>query len=314
MKHTILTLACIAIALTDAFGQATLPTIMLRPGEAWCKANGYYKTVDNQGITKVIIDEESALNNMKMLQSITELEAILKDEGFKTANLRSQTEAIDEFAAEEMLMTDEYGNGMEKDALDLARERAKADIYLYINWEIETTGPKKQLSYTLVGKDAYTQDDVCSVTGIGEPSISASEAILLREAVIGKLPEMKDRLANYMASILENGRAVRLKISKSTASTVHLETTVQGGTLDRVIYKWILANAVQHRAEKISSTRNQANYTANIALYDNDGLPMSAEDFLWQLSDYLAASPYNISTTVKMQGLGQAILWINGKQ
>lgn len=314
MKHSLLILAFIAIALTDASGQATLPTIMVRPGKAWCIANGYYKTEDNQGRTTQVIDYQSALNNFKVIQNITEVEAILKDEGFKTASMRSQTEAIDDFAAEEMLMTDEYGNGMEKDGLDLARERAKADIYLDISWEIETVGPKKQLSYTLEGKDAYTQDDVCSVTGVGEPSISATEAVLLREAVIGKIPEMKDRLANYMANILENGRAVRLKISKSTASTIHLETTVQGGTLDRVIYKWILANAVQHRAEKISSTRNQANYTANIALYDNDGLPMSAEDFLWQLSDYLAASPYNISSIVKMQGLGQAILWINGKQ
>lgn len=314
MKHSLLILAFVAIALTSAFGQAQKPKIMVRPGKAWCEANGYYKTEDNQGRTVKVYDYDGALNDMKMKSSIVDIEAILKDEGFETVSMSSQTEAIDEFAAEEMLMDDEYGNGIEKSQLDVMREKATADIYLDISWSIETVGPKKQLSYILEGKDYYTGDDVCSVTGLGEPSISATEATLLKEAVIGKIPEMKDRLCNYMTDILEKGRRVYVAIRKSNASDVHLETFVEGGTLDDVISDWLAINAVQHRSSKIRSSRTSANYTVNIPLYRSNGLQMTTEDFLKLLRNYLAASPYNIKSRVTQQGLGRATLTIDGKQ
>jgi hypothetical protein len=309
-------LSLIIMAFCGALGvsaQATLPSIMVRPGSQWCSENGYTSIVDNQGQSVEVCDYTQAMNNSKMLQSIIVVEGLLKDEGFKVPSLKGKTNAINEFSAEELLLDDEDGNVADKSALDISRERAYADIYLDINWSIEKVGPKKQLSYTLEGKDAYTGEDVCSVTGIGEPSLAASEATMLREAVIGKIPEMKDRLQNYLTTMLERGRNVHVAIRVSTGSNLHLESAVEGGTLGRVIYKWILKNAVQHRAEAERSSRTSANYNVNIALYDSDELPMSTEDFLWQLSDYLSGAPYGVKTRVANQGLGRATLFIQGK-
>lgn len=313
MKKTILISLFVAAISLEVAAQAQMPTIMVRPGKSWCSQNGYTTTVETMGQETEVCDYEKALNDPRMLQSITEIEALLKDEGLKTASMQSATESISDFSTEELLMDDEWGNVADKSALDVLRERAMADIYLDVNWLVEKTGPKKQLSYTLTGKDYYTGDDVCSVTGIGEPSISATESVLLREAVIGKMPELKDRLAAYFSDILQNGRGVYVAVRVSTGSGIHLESSVQGGTLGRVIYKWMLSNAVQHRAEAGRSSRTSANYTVKIPLYDTDGLPMSAEDFAWQLSDYLNASPFYVKTRVANQGLGRATLFIQGQ-
>ncbi len=313
MKKFFITIILGTFTLIQAIGQATLPSIMVRPGRQWCATNGYMTTQDNQGQTTEVCDYIKAMNDPKMLQSIVEIEALLKDEGFKVPSMQALTERINETAAEDMFDDDEEGNIAEKSPLDLLRERAVADIYLDLNWTIEKLGPKKQLSYTLMGKDAYTGDDVCSVTGLGDPSMAASEATMLREAVIGKIPEMKERLQNYLTSILNNGRAVSIEIRVSTNSNMHLQSPVEGGTLGRIIQKWIQKNAVQHRASAERSSRTSAKYSANIPLYDMDELPMSAEDFTWQLSDYLASSPYNIQTRVSNRGLGNAVLYIQGK-
>ena len=313
MKKIGFILILLVACAVEVIAQAQMPTIMVRPGKSWCSMNGYTETIDNQGQEVEVCNYDKALLDPKMLQSITEIEALLKEEGLKTASMQSSSDAITDFAAEELLDDDEYGNVADKSALDISRERAMADIYLDINWSIEKIGPKKQLSYTLVGKDYYTGDDVCSVTGIGEPSMSATESVLLREAVIGKMSELKERLSAYFTNILTNGRSVYVAIRVSTGSDIHLESSVEGGTLGRVIYKWILKNAVEHRAVASRSSRTSANYTVNIPLYDNDELPMSTEDFVWQLSDYLTAEPFGIKTRVANQGLGRATLYIQGQ-
>ena len=306
--------ALVALLLTagalQASAQAQLPTIMVLPGESWCVQNGYTKAVGDQ----TACNYDQALNDPRMLQSITTIEALLKDEGLRTTSFRTACDAAADFAIEEMLMEDEDGNVAEKSELDLIRERATADIYLEVNWSVEKIGPKKQLAYTLVGKDYYTGEDVCSVTGVGQPSISATETVLLREAVVGKMPEMKDRMAAYFAGIIASGRTVSLAIRVSTGSDVNLESPVEGGTLGRVIYKWVLRNAVEHRAQAGRSSGTVANYTVNIPLYDTDGLPMNTEDFAWQLNSYLHADPFGITTRVANQGLGRATLFIQGTE
>jgi len=313
MRKIVLLLSIAVISFVKVNAQATLPTIMVRPGSQWCSENGCTVIQDNQGQQVEVCDYKKAMNNSKMLQSIVAIEGLLKDEGFKVPSLKMMTNAVNEFSVEELLMDDEDGNIADKSALDISRERAVADVYLDVNWSIEKIGPKKQLSYTLEGKDSYTGEEVCSVTGLGEPSLAASEATMLREAVIGKIPEMKDRLQKYLTKMLANGRNVHVAIRVSTGSNIHLQTAMQGGNLGRIIYKWILKNAVQHRAEAGRPSRTSANYNVNISLYDMDELPMSTEDFLWQLSDYLSGEPFGIKTRVEGQGLGRATLFIQGK-
>lgn len=297
-----------------SMGQARIPTIMVRPGSTWCKMNQCYKEMDNQGEVKKVIDYEKALENMNMLASINEIEGLLGDEGLLIQNMTGASDALEEDVLEDDLIDDEFGNGLEKDALDKSRERITADIYLDINWEIQKIGPKKQLSYVLSGKDAYTGEPVCNVTGLGEPSFAATDAQLLREAVIMKMPQLKERLQGHFDKILTMGRLVTINIGVSSASNVNLESSMENGNLGRTINKWLVQNAVQHRVQPGKSSRNVASYKVRIPLYDTDELPISAEDFAYKLSDYLGKAPYELKCRVQNKGLGKAQLIIDGKR
>ena len=313
MKKIFLFVLFILFTKVMLMGQARIPVIMVRPGTTWCKNNECYKIVDNQGTPKKIIDYEKALENMDMLSSITEMEGLLTDEGLIIQNMEGASEGLEEDMMEDDLTDDEFGNGLEKSALDKSRERVSADINLGINWEIKSVGPKKQLSYILLGTDAYTNEVVCNVTGLGEPSFSATDAQLLREAVIMKMPELKERLQAHFDKILTIGRLVTIEIGVSTASSINLESSMGEANLGRVINKWLTQNAVQHRVIPGKSTRNVATYRVRIPLYDVDELPISSEDFAWKLTDFLAKAPFNLKCRVQNKGLGKAKLIINGK-
>lgn len=311
MKRFLLSAIAVTICVVGINAQATLPSIMLRPGSSWCAQNGYVRIVNNQGQEVQVMDYTKAMNDPNMLQSTTEISALLKDEGFKVSVINNQTQAVNEFTAEESLMEDEDGGTIDKSALDVSRERARADVYLDLNWSVSQVGPKTQLSYTLQGFDAYSGEEICSVTGLGEPTISASQATLLREAVVGKMGQLKDRLGNYLSTMLARGRTVKVGIRVTSTSNVNLRTEMGEGELGRLIYKWLLKNAVEHRAAADASSSTSANYTVNIPLYDTDELPMNTEDFTYQLKSYL--STMGIKSTVENQGLGRALLKIQGK-
>lgn len=316
MKKFFITIILGTFTLIQAFGQATLPTVMVRPGTSWLRANGYAKPIDAQGNSKEKFDYVRAVDDPKMLQSITALESLLTNEGFIVKNLKAVINSIDEFSTEEMYMEDEDGNSVQKSDLDLFREKAEsqADVFLDVSWNIEKIGPKKQLSYTIEGIDLTTGNKVCSIEGLGAPSMASTESTLLQEAVVGKIPQLKEELQIYLTDMLNNGREVYIKILVSSASNVHLQSPVEGGNIGRVITKWMKENAVQKRAASVGrGSRTSTAYNVHIPLYDTDELPMEAEGFAWQLSDFLSAAPYNLKTNVENQGITRATLTINGK-
>lgn len=294
------------------FSQARIPTIMVRPGNAWCAKNECYDVVDNQGTPAKVINYNKALENIDMLSSITEIEGLLVDEGLLVQNMGGASETLEEDVLLDGLEDDGFGGGFEKSAVDIANERIVADIYLDINWEVKSIGPKRQLSYVLVGKDAYTGEPVCNVTGLGDPSLAASDAQLLREAVVMKMSQLKTRLQAHFNTILTMGRLVTVNINVASGASMNLSSMVEGGNLGRVINKWLVQNAVQHRVQPGRSSATAASYKVRIPLYSTDEMPISAEDFAYNLSDYLATSPYNVSTRVINRGLGGVVLVING--
>ena len=51
--------------------------------------------------------------------------------------------------------------------------RAKADILIEVVWNINRRGPKRSVTYTLRGVEAYTNKQVAATQGTGEPSMAA---------------------------------------------------------------------------------------------------------------------------------------------
>lgn len=86
------------------------------------------------------------------------------------------------------------------------RQRAKADIIVQLTWTVNQTGPKRSVTYTLQGLDSYTNKEIATSTGTGEPSFTAELPVLLAEAVSSHMDEFCDRLQNHFDDLLQNGR------------------------------------------------------------------------------------------------------------
>ena len=74
-------------------------------------------------------------------------------------------------------------------------------------------GPKRSVTYTLQGLDAYTNKQVAVTQGTGEPSMAAEVAVLLEEAVVDKMDALQaSQLQKHFDDLMANGREVALEV------------------------------------------------------------------------------------------------------
>ena len=64
------------------------------------------------------------------------------------------------------------------------------DIWMQITYNVNKKGPRSSIQFTLQGLDAYTDKQVATATGNGEPS-SGSTPELMQEAVLAHLDKAK---------------------------------------------------------------------------------------------------------------------------
>jgi hypothetical protein len=123
------------------------------------------------------------------------MSGIMADRGFPLKDLEQELKSLESESAEMNMMTDkDMGMGLAESPVDALKRTAKADIIMDLSFEVMQMGPKKSIRYVLNGLDAYTNKNVASTAGEGQPSSAASVGILLEEAVLGRMDEFNDRL------------------------------------------------------------------------------------------------------------------------
>ena len=208
MKLKTLALGAFFTVALAAFSQAKKPTLMVMPSDNWCQAKGYMKTFDNQGITENIPDYDKALLEDSNLDNvISKINILMADRGFPLKSLSQTNKSIRNLSAEDQLIQSKTtGASLKESPLDRLRRTAKADIILYVNWQVSTVGPKNTVTYNLVGMDAYTNKQVAGAQGTGAPSFSAEVPVLLEEAVQNNMDNFCAQLQAHFDDLLENGR------------------------------------------------------------------------------------------------------------
>jgi hypothetical protein len=80
--------------------------------------------------------------------------------------------------------------------LDIIKRSAKPDIILDIFFSTKRSGPRRYVSFSLQGLDAYNSSVVASVSGDGTPVIdnSITTGALLEEAVLKHLDNFMDQI------------------------------------------------------------------------------------------------------------------------
>ncbi|WP_235924280.1 DUF6175 family protein [Flavobacterium lotistagni] len=302
-------------ALNFVSAQAKKPTIMVVPSEVWCNTNGYMTTYNNQGTPTKIPDFKKAFQeNANLLQVVAKINTLMMDRGFPLKDMSSAIKTLESESAENAMMSSKSGAGISESPIDRLKKVAKADIIMELTWTVNTTGPKKSITYTLRGLDAYTDKQVAGATGTGAPSFSAELPVLLEEAVLANIDGFNAQLQAHFDDMFANGREIIVRIKKFDSWPDDLEKEFDGKELGTVIEDWMTANTVKGRYSLSDSTESMQLYEqVRIPLYDATGKATDARGFLKGLQTFLKGAPYNITNKLTMKGLGQAVIVLGEK-
>lgn len=305
----------IALCSIFANGQAKKPTLMVVPSDAWCFNNGYVLQFNDQGTIVKIPDYKRAFQeNTEVLQVISQINGIMADRGFPLKNMESSIKSLEMNSAEDAMRTSKDGSDIVETPIDALKKIAKADIIIQLTWTLNSVGPKKSVNFNLQGLDAYTNKQIATATGTGDPSFAAELPVLLSEAIIAHIDNFTASLTDHFDDMFTNGREIIVRIQTWEDWGDDLETEFNGEELGYVIEDWLAANTVKGRFSTTDFTESMALFEqVRMPLYNESGRPLDARRYLRDLSKMLSSAPYNISNKLVMNGLGRATIILGSK-
>ena len=303
----------IAIMLTTlSFGQAKKPTLMVVPADNWCIANNYVDKINDQGTVKDVPNYKRALqNSSECYNVITKINTLMSDRSFPLKDLSSVLKSMTNNTVMDIVTTSSSGAELAESTLDLIKRNSNADIILELNWQVNTVGPKKSITYSLAAKDSYTDKQIAGAQGTGSPSFSADLPVLLEEAVIANMDNFCAQLQAHFDDMMENGREVTMEVKVlENGSGINLASEYEGEELTDIIDDWVSDNSVNHRYNLSQGSNYFLKFEQiRIPLFQANGRPNDTRRWTRDLSKFLTTK-YQIPSKVDIRGLGKAVLLI----
>ena len=314
MKHLVLTFI-LTIASLAGFAQAKKPTLMVVRADNWCVQNNFMDKFDDQGTEVLVPNYKRVLQNSSDCYNvITKINTLMSDRNFPLKDLSAVIKSMDSNSAMNAVTTSKSGAGLAESPLDLIKRNANADILIELNWQVNTVGPKRSITYSLAAKDAYTDKQIAGTQGTGTPSFAAEMPVLLEEAVVGNMDNFCAQLQAHFDDMMENGREVALEIKViDNGSGIDLSSEYGGDELTDIIDDWVSDNTVNHRYNLSSGSENYLKFEqVRIPLYQANGRPNDTRRWARELSKVLT-SKYQVPNRVDIRGLGKAVIMIGEK-
>jgi hypothetical protein len=309
-----LVVSLFALVAIESFAQAKKPLIMVVPSDNWCINNGFFIEFDNQGSKIKICDYKRAVQeNTELTLVMNKLGELMAARGFQLKSLEQTLKSIESEAAENAMTSSKTGSGISESPVDKLKSVAKADIWMQINWKINSFGPKKSVTFDLAGFDAYTDKNVAGASGTGNDLIGAPLPVMLETAVLSHLDNFNGLLQKHFEDMFENGREVTMRIKKFDSFEGDLETEYEGEELGSIIEKWVSENTVKGRFSTTEASENKMFFEqVRIALMDANGKAQDTRGWAKGLQKFLKEK-YQITAKLTMKGLGQAAIVIGEK-
>lgn len=310
MVFKLLSLLLILLSSLQAFSQAKKPTIMVVPADNWCIKNNYSSEMGGRQWP----DYRKALqNNSDLLLVIGKINSLMAERGFPLKNLESVIKNIDQDQAENSLTSSKSGASLAETPLDRLKRQAQADIIIQINWTVNTTGPRKSVTFNMQGLDSYTDKQIAGAQGTGQPSYAAELPLLLEEAVLSHLDNFNAQLQLHFEQLFEKGREITLTIQVFDSWGQDLETEVDGSELSEIIEDWLSQHAKSPNFNITVATENQLRIEqVRIPMVGENNRSMDARQFIRELQKDLR-DRYQIPSKLTTKGLGQAGLILGDK-
>lgn len=317
MTKRVLLIVAMLICYISVFAQAKKPELMVVPSLPWCNGRGYVTEINGgAGIEKMPDYKRALAEDKELMNVISKIGILMTEKGFPLKDLSATIKNMEIINAQNSLtLSKNSGAQLAESAVDQLKRTAKCDIILELDWDVNTNGPKKSVTYNLRGLDAYTNMQVAGAQGTGSPSFSAEVPVLLEESVLVNMDNFTSQLQNHFDNLFENGREVAIDINVfENDANVDLETEFGENELIDVIEEWLEKNCVKSRFSKIEGSESFAMFSqVRIPLMKANEKAMDTEDFVKELRKFLSKPPYNIVCKVVPRGLGRCQLIIGDK-
>ncbi len=288
----------------------TPPHVMVVPDLIFCKANGYIRQFNNNGITETIPDYERALSEDPSLHAVlTQIKQLIAENNSDIV-LIDLIEAINNAKADHAMSEANFGDQSESIEESIIRN-SEADILIKVQYDIAQHGPQYQISYTLNGTDAYTNRNFAPVEGMGKPSTSANPVVLLREAVYDNMKPFLDLMLSYYNNMITKGRMVAFDIK--TTGGVNMNTKVGQYTLREQIEDFLYDNSVDGNGlERVKGGNTflqyQGVYIPLVTTIRGRQRKQGAKDVAQKLVNFLEEN--GVNADFKIRGLGKVNIYI----
>ena len=315
MKKIIICSLLIVFMAIVTKAQVKKPTLMVVPADNWCVKNGYMDKFNDQGTVVNAPNYKRALqNSSECYNVITKINALMSDRSFPLKDLSAVTKSLETNQAMDAVTTTKSGAGLSESPLDIIKRNANADIIIELNWSINTTGPKRSVTFSLAAKDAYTDKQVAGCQGTGSPSFSSDTSVLLEEAVIGSMDNFTSQLQAHFDDMMENGREVSMEVKVvDNGSGIDLTKEYGGDELTDIIDDWVSDNSVNHRYNLSQGSENFLKFEQiRIALYQANGRPNDTRRWARELVKMLSSKD-QVPCRVDIRGLGKAAVMLGEK-
>lgn len=212
------------------------------------------------------------------------------------------------------MLASKDGGEINESPIDKLKKVAKADIWIQVTWTVNTTGPKKSITFNLQGLDAYSDKQIARASGTGAPSFTAEIPVLLEEAVLSQIDNFNVQLQGHFDDMFTNGREVVLRIKTWNSWGYDLESEDFGDDeLSNHIEKWVSDNTLQGKFNTTDVTEHMMLFEqVRIPLADESGKAIDTRKWANGLRKYLKDN-YQIESKLMMKGLGQAQLVLGSK-
>ena len=307
-------LLSVTVLSFSLFGQAKKPTLMVTPAHVWCYKNGYIQRFDNMGTMEDLPDYKTAIQTSAELTNvISKINILMKDRGFPLKDLSA---TINSIGRNQALMvatqSKKSGANIAESPVDILLRQANADIMIELDW---TVNNNRSITYNLRGLDTYTNKQIAGAQGTNVPTRANDLPSALEEAVLNNMEEFTAQLQSHFDDLLSNGREVNVDIMVfENPDDLDLETEFDGYELSEIIDNWMALNTVEQNFNKSQASENFIAFEqVRIPLFRPNGMAMDTEYFVRELSRYLKAAPYNITSKVAPRGLGRCALIVGEK-
>jgi hypothetical protein len=314
MKKNLFLIALL-FSINSAFGQAKKPTIMVMPSLNWCYQNGFLIERDNQGVRVRIPDYKRAfIENSEINTVISTINGLMAERGFPLENMESVLNTLEDETLQNQTLVSKNGAAISESLTDKLAAKAKADIIIRLGWTVSKSGFNKTITFNLQGLDAYTDKQIATGVGTGQPSSSADLNTLLREAVLAHIDNFNASLMTHFNDLFENGREIVIQVKKFDSYEDDLETEFNNKELNEYIEEWMQKNTLKGRFNITDSSADMMTMKqVRIPIFDSSGNAIDAASFARNLSKYLKNPPFGIVNKLQRKGLGQATIILGDK-